>query len=326
MLKDLRKYEHLGNPVFFYRLIKFIKSQEPSSTSNEKINKYFYSKIIDGRRGFNGAIEFAIEINILMKSNNIVTVNNDFFNYYKFSQNLELSILKNFFYYINNSEDVSDIFKSNNFEFIYNTKELVITNSAFQFKYSNIKNFLIDFGFLVYNEDSEGCYYNINNKYFSLIDNSLFPDISRKKRKVSVNEFEKSIESKNKYGYEAELFVYEFEKMRLLNLKTLDWTSLHTVNEGYDITSYDTVDDFIYNRFIEVKSYDGENPYFFLSQNEYDTAEKIRKNYWLYIVNRRDIQKGFYQPIMIQDPFESLFSNPNWKVSEEKTYKFSLNT
>ena len=196
-------------------------------------------------------------------------------------------------------------------------------NTAFKFKYSNLKFFLLDFGFLAYEKESKAQYYSVESEYFVLLDSSILLEISKKKRKISVSEFDKSIEDRNRYGHEAELFVYEFECTRLLDLKKLDWTALHTVNEGYDITSYNLTDDLQFNRFIEVKSFYGDKPYFYLSENEYKTAEEIGKNYWLYLVNRKYMHQQGYEPIMIQDPYANIFSNQNWKMTEEKTYKFS---
>lgn len=322
MLKDLRKYEHLGTPNFYYTLLKFIGDQENNPISKDLVNKHFYGKVIDGRRGFRGAIEFAITIDLLTEDNGFVTIDNHFYRSYINSQNTEALILKIFFSKIN-ADSYFEIFNPDNFEFTYNSRNLVIANSAFKFKHSNIKSFLLDFGFLVYNEQSEGRYYNIKNDYFVLLDSSILPKISKKKRRISVSEFDKSIEDRNRYGHEAELFVYEFECERLLNSKKLDWTSLHTVNEGYDITSYNIVDDLYFNRFIEVKSFYGDKPYFYLSENEYKTAEEIGKHYWLYLVNRKYIHQQDYQPLMIQNPYANIFSNPNWKMTEEKTYKLA---
>ena len=78
------------------------------------------------------------------------------------------------------------------------------------------------------------------------------------------------------------------------------------------------------NRFIEVKSYDGETPYFFWSRNEYSVAKRKKDDYWLYLVNRSEMNKTEYVPIMIQNPYEEILSNDEkWDKQIEK-YKVEL--
>lgn len=322
MLKDLRRYEHFGTPNFYSTLLKFI-SKHKNPITKEVVNKYFYGKTIDGRRGFRGAVEFAIKINVLVEDKGFISVDKGFYSSYVSSENLESFILTNFFLKINNSDYYSEIFNPDNFSFTHDSRKLIMKNTVFKFKYSNVKYFLLDFGFLTCDEENESRFYNVESKYLILLNVSILPEISKKKRRISVSEFEKSMEDRNKYGHEAELFVYNFECARLFNLKKPDWTSLHTVNKGYDITSYNFVDDLRFNRFIEVKSFYGDKPYFYLSENEYKTAGEIGKKYWLYLVNRKYIDQQGYEPIIIQDPYANIFSNPNWKMTEERTYKFS---
>ena len=116
----------------------------------------------------------------------------------------------------------------------------------------------------------------------------------------------------------------EFEKKRLGD-KQIDWVAQYIVNEGYDIASYNEEDDEEYNRFIEVKSYDGNTPYFFWSRNEFNVAKRKSKKYWVYLVNRTEMNNENYEPIMKQNPIESILNNEDWKKQIEK-YKIEMNS
>ena len=104
---------------------------------------------------------------------------------------------------------------------------------------------------------------------------------------------------------------------RLNKKKDINWVAEYIVNAGYDIASYNSEEDTFLNRFIEVKSFEGEKPYFFWSKNEFRES-KIRKNqYWLYLVNRNKINDNDYYPTMINNPFENILQNDDWKKSIE---------
>lgn len=113
----------------------------------------------------------------------------------------------------------------------------------------------------------------------------------------------------------------EFETKRLSN-KQIDWVAQYIVNEGYDIASYNEKDDEEYNRFIEVKSYEGNKPYFFWSRNEVNVAKRKLENYWIYLVNRKEMNNEGYEPIMKQNPIANILNNENWDEQIEK-YKIS---
>ena len=111
----------------------------------------------------------------------------------------------------------------------------------------------------------------------SLFDKTILPII--KKRRISVEDFEKTLKQKEIYGHEAEKFVFLFEKSRLMN-KNIDWVAKYVVNAGYDIASFNSKEDNEFNRFIEVKSYEGKMPYFYWSKNEIKVAQLYKNNYW----------------------------------------------
>ena len=149
--------------------------------------------------------------------------------------------------------------------------------------------------------------YVINNRYKSFF-NDLYSSLRLNRRNISVDEFKRSLENNERYGKEAEEFVINFEEKRLSN-KKIEWLSSYVVNAGFDIVSYDNEMDVNHNRFIEVKSYTGESPTFYWSKNEIKEAKRRMKTYWIYLVDRNKLLDENYAPIMINDPFFTIFNN-----------------
>ncbi len=162
--------------------------------------------------------------------------------------------------------------------------------------------------------------YIINGRYKKLFDKTLLPEI--KKRRIGVDEFHLQMSQQQIYGEEAEKFVYEFEQKRLNHKCTIDWIAQYVANEGYDIVSYDKETDIEYNRFIEVKSYDGCTPYFYWSKNEFQVAKHRQDNYWVYLVNRTEMNLPDYSPIMIQNPYKEIIEKEAWNKEIDK-YRIS---
>jgi hypothetical protein len=80
--------------------------------------------------------------------------------------------------------------------------------------------------------------YVINNKYKSYFQ-KLHSSVRINRRNISVDEFKRSLENNERYGQEAEEFVFSFEEKRLNKNKEIEWLSRYVVNAGFDIVSYD---------------------------------------------------------------------------------------
>ena len=108
--------------------------------------------------------------------------------------------------------------------------------------------------------------------------------------------------------------------------KEIDWIAEYIINEGYDIASYNNESDEFPNRFIEVKSYEGLFPYFYWSRNEYTVAKQKKHEYWIYLINRLEMNNSDYVPLMIQNPFETILTKgETWDKQVEK-YRIELIT
>ncbi|UZT97072.1 DUF3883 domain-containing protein [Chryseobacterium fluminis] len=323
MLKDLRKYNNLGSPLYFYELLNLVKNQE---LKENDILDFFYNRSIEGRTIFDGCIHLAFTIKLLYlddgkniclseaikHSLNSIRQMSD-----KFNEILLLALKED--------EDLLNIFSSKHlaYDVIYNS--IQIRNNAFGFKFSNFKQLLIDFEIIYSHPTPEIKNYIINSRYKKLFDKSILPEI--KKRKIGIEELNISIRQQQINGEEAEMFVVAFETKRLNNTKDVNWVAEYVANEGFDIISYNSEEDEQHNRFIEVKSYQGEIPYFFWSRNEFSVAKQKKELYWLYLVNRDKINNANYIPQMIQNPSKNILDNDTWikEVDKYKIYKLPKN-
>ncbi|WP_136481289.1 DUF3883 domain-containing protein [Cognatitamlana onchidii] len=321
MLKELRHYSNFGTPNYFFELLTTLKSKQDVSFLISDIEQLFYNKIIDGRSVFDGCLELALNIDILNTSNNIITINEGILDSLNSVNQMMDKFNEFLFLALKNDDEFHKIFCSEHLSYDIIYKSLQINNAAFGLKHSNFKQLLIDFRAITNHPTPEINCFIINSRYKKLFDKAVLPEI--KKRKIGIEEFKKSMQLQQLYGEEAERFVLDYEKNRLNNKKEIDWVAEYIVNEGYDVASYDNENDIIPNRFIEVKSYDGSTPYFFWSRNEYLTAKRKQDKYWIYLVNRREMNNKNYKPIMKQNPYKSILKDDIWEKQVDK-YKIEL--
>lgn len=325
MLNDLRKYDCLGTPNYFFELFRTLKSNPDSLWQRSDLEKLFFNRIIDDRPIIDGGIELAMRINVLQQSETSFQLNADFENYMNSVPQMNDRFNQFLFESLKNDTDFLNIFSSKYLSHDVIYKSLQLDNSAFGFKHSNFKQLLLDFNTIGEHPTPEFRSYIINERYKKLFDMSVLPEI--KKRKIGIKEFQKSMEQQQIYGEEAEKFVLKFETERLENKKKIDWVAEYVVNEGYDIASYNEIEDEQPNRFIEVKSYDGPKAYFYWSRNEYQVAKLKGDKYWIYLVNRSKLKNEAYEPEKYQDPFKTILGKHNidW-IKEVDKYKITANT
>lgn len=321
MLEELRRYENLGTPLYFWELLSQVAIPD-QQWKEEDVSIFFYNRIINNRDVFDGCIPFLIECEI-------ITVNDDGFLEIDSSlkgclvneQYLKNKILERLFIKLSTDNEFHGIFNSSNisYDIIYNFVQ--IDNSAFKFKFSNFKQLLLDFDFLYTHPDTKLKKYIVNTKYKKLFDKNILPEI--KKLKIGLDELDNKLAQQRIYGEEAEEFVVEFEKNRLKdfpNYKRIAKISDYDVAAGYDVVSFNDGDSKVHDRFIEVKSYVG-NFNFFWSENEINVARIKSSQYFLYLVNRDKMEQSGYVPEIIQDPYLDVYSNgTTWNLKPTKFY------
>lgn len=85
---------------------------------------------------------------------------------------------------------------------------------------------------------------------------------------------------------EALTIQYEIERLTALGIsKTPEWTGLDDNFAGYDVLSHDLIAGAEVNRMIEVKSTTNSPLRFYLSRNEWNTADKIGEAYVFHVWN-----------------------------------------
>ena len=91
------------------------------------------------------------------------------------------------------------------------------------------------------------------------------------------------------------------------------------VSAGYDVVSLQSNKSTEIDKFIEVKSY-SDKPSFYWSVNEVKKAKQEKNRYFLYLVNRNEIDNNGYNPVMIQDPYKNIFNSNNWEKNCESWF------
>jgi hypothetical protein len=325
MLEELRQYENLGTPKYFWEFLTQVNECGDSWTVDDT-NSYFYNKIIDGLSIFDGCVHFAKSIGVIfVDPEGHITLDASFNPFPRSEHHLHNKLVEKLFMVLKDDDVLQAIFSSENVSYDIMYRSIQIDNSAFDLRYSNFKDLLISFGFLTPHPDSNISKYIVNGRYKRLFDQLLLPEIKR--RKLGIDELRKSFEQKQIYGEEAEKFVLEYEKSRLAehpNLEKVEIISEYDVSAGYDLVSFCEINSPEIDRFVEVKSFTGL-PYFYWSRNEMDTARIRRESYYLYLVDREKINDNDYAPIIIQDPFVNVLDKPEkWNKRVEDYFIMSI--
>lgn len=109
-------------------------------------------------------------------------------------------------------------------------------------------------------------------------------------------------------GLLGEEYVVNLERKRLRRLgrndlaDRVDWVSLRSVSEGYDIVSFDG--NTARRRYIEVKSTSGKGRTVDVSLNEWATAEAKRSRYFIYRVTevtKKPVCREYCDPVRLED-------------------------
>lgn len=318
MLEELKSYRNLGTPQFFIELAYFLKNDVKSELTAGKIQKLFFNRIIDGKSIFDGCVALAIEIKVvecniegtLLISEAVTDILGD---KDKFIDQFVVHLISALKY----DDKCFEIFSPNNISYDFISHSIKITNNAFGLKYTNFKQLLIDFGVLESRLTEFSSYYIFSKKYINLFQKELLSEIKR--RALSPENLKLIQDKQAQYGEEAEEFVFNYEQKRLNYKKGVIWVAQYSVSEGYDIASFDTKESLLNDRFIEVKSYTG-SPSFYWSRSEVEISRVKGKKYFLYLVNRAELNSPDYIPIIIQNPYEKVLKGNVWEKQIESYF------
>jgi hypothetical protein len=226
------------------------------------------------------------------------------------------------------NRQIREFIDLDSFDYDLINARLLIKNSSIPLLGSSIKQFLIDMG--VFNLSTENKFvYELNPDFNKLFESRLIPHLQIETSFIydsglTYQDFKKIQALKQEYGEQAELFVTEFEKRRLRKhplVEKIKKISHLKVDAGYDIVSFNSIESTEFDRFIEVKSFAKKSEFYF-SKNELKTAETKRGKYYLYLVDRIKAGQDDYEPIIIQDPYLSVFQDEKW-IKESQSWRIT---
>lgn len=179
---------------------------------------------------------------------------------------------------------------------------------SFKLECAVVRNLLITLEAL----STDGAYCIINQEY-----ESLFVSSVKKAKKKTQEELLDDLERQRIMGEEGEKFVLNYEHTRCaftpLQIMSIKQISTVDVSAGYDIISWED-ENANNHRYIEVKTFSGKF-HFHWSSNEIESARLRGNEYYLYIVNYSEIGNEKYEPIIIKNPYKSIFEDSSYKLT-----------
>jgi Protein NO VEIN, C-terminal len=322
MLDALSRYENLGTPDFFWELLTRLKEGGGRWTEHN-IREYFSNRIVDGRTVFDGCLPLAEAIELIRPDETgALVIDSAISRFLPSEQYARTRILRMILLALKRDEVFDLIFRPEHisYDIVYHSVQIDI--SAFPLKYANFRRLLVDFGFLMHHPDARIRKLIVNPRFKTEFDLHILNQVKR--RKLGIENLEVMLERNQIHGTEAEEFVVVFEKTRMSSHpKSADIQRIsdYDVAAGYDIVSYNNIASPEYDRFIEVKSYQGSKR-FYWSKNEISQARVRRDCYFLYLIDRDKMGRPGYEPEVIQNPYEHVFLNQNGWNKEAQTWLF----
>ena len=125
-------------------------------------------------------------------------------------------------------------------------------------------------------------------------------------------------------GTEAELSVVQYERKKLGSrfAQQVVHIAAHNVSAGFDVASIRVSEGTISEeRLIEVKAVSPNDFGFFLTQNEYEVAERYSERYYLYLVPIERRKPVIRKLRVIRDPIENILTNhASWNVTHNAVH------
>lgn len=202
------------------------------------------------------------------------------------------------------------LFDNNAFEFDESTGRMLIRKYIFSLSMAAIRNYLIANRVIENNARGD---YEIGINF----EEPFVRYVQSYKKAKSLEQLLKQQKKQQEQGLLAEEFVLKYEKKRLSKhpfVEKVKRISDFDVAAGYDIVSFCSDSDLSYNRFIEVKSYQGAK-HFYWSENELDVAKLKSEDYFLCLVDTERILDENYEPEFIQSPAKKIFTDDGWMIS-----------
>jgi hypothetical protein len=326
----MSQIQSLNNPIGKPWQIKFVFNLLVNSGNNENLlilKKFCFDESLEFSRTFNGIIELLEYLGYIEKreKNLIQLIKFPEFDVSKLEILSEI-ISKKLINKLIDDNCLNEYIDLDSFDYDADNSHIIILNSSIPLKSSNLKQFLIDTNVFLHIKN-DVFRYRINDQFSNYFENSVIPWLKTKSALyyssgLTFEEFKKNQALKEIYGEEAELFVEKFERKRLtkhINNNLIKKISHLKVDAGYDVISFDSISSKEFDRFIEVKSF-SNNPYFYWSKNEMKVAHLFKEKYFLYLVDRNQMDQIDYHPIIIPNPSIEIMKNSLWRKETQSIY------
>jgi len=222
----------------------------------------------------------------------------------------------------------NDLFPIENIKFDIPKASISIISVPLDLYYRSLRDFFIELKFW-----SRPPFLNnvllIENKYRNLFENVIKNRnasevwVNNKYRKFSPQILEAILEKRNKNGILAENFALAYEKKINKNhplRKMIELISRIDISAGFDLVSFACENSRELDKFIEVKAYT-QGKKFYWTRNEIDKARIFSDNYFIYLIDIREITKNDYIPTIIRNPYKKFMIE---KEGEMKTEILSI--
>lgn len=317
MLEELRQYKSLGSVGYYWEIMELFYNQPNADWSKDGIDAHFRGKLIDGKDIFDGGLPM-LELSGVLE----LDITGLYHVTYSFRQRLHSKehcrgrILDALLMAMKEDEDTYYIFSSEfcTFDFVNNV--IQVDKSAFGLQFANIRDVLISLGFLLPHPNYPERSFAVNRFHRNLFDRYLTDGIRR--RRVSPEQLKSLQVQQQENGLLGEKFVYSYETTRTNREDEIEWVATYDAAAGFDIMSFEANASITHDRFIEVKAYSGQTPYFYWSKNEMQVAVAKGSQYFLYLVNLDLINDSGYDPIMIQNPTIEVLQSDEWEKTVDK--------
>ncbi len=324
MLNELLKHDNLGDADE----ISFVLFQALTPVRKQflkDVRKFCASQLFSISPSFDGIVRLLAFANIIEADDRTVVIKTKKFDpaenrgrneYFR-----SIHFFNCLFERLKELDCIGDLFNENNLRFSHTTNQYYVKSHLISFKFFTIRNLLLKLAFL--ERDATIPDHLLKATHFTrFFEDTIISGIKTTPNLLAfdIDELTKTLEQKAEFGGTGELFALSYEQKRLkghARMNQVKRISDDHVSAGYDISSFDNLDSFINDRFIEVKTYSNEIV-FYWSKQEVAVAKDLRNKYWLYLVDGSRITSSDYVPKMIQDPYRKIFENEQWKKETEK--------
>lgn len=174
MLEELRRYSSLGTVGYYWEVLGLFYDEPNTDWSQDSLDAHFSGRIIDGRDVFDGGLPLLIRSGVLE-----LDIIGFYHPTYKFRQKLHTQehcrgkILESLLEAMANDDNTYSIFSAEYCTFDIVNNLIQVDKSAFGLQFANIRDVLLDLGFLSAHPDFPDCSYVVNKSRKNLLINTL---------------------------------------------------------------------------------------------------------------------------------------------------------